>query len=445
VWNVLSAQDKSCAVIGVPMAYPVEEINGMMVGGFMTPSTNVPFTYPVDLQSTLVEKGYTPSMGYKDAGADKNAFLDRLVHTASIKYEETLKWLRNENWDCFITVLSEPDWVQHYLDRPEGDPMHEENEAAILRFFSLMDEYVGSFVQAAGPSAYVLVCSDHGFGHFVHRNVHVNSFLADQGYLTLKPSASASIRGSILSRIRNLARFPGWRFIRDRIPGKLKSGVLDAVTGEKDCVDWEETKAYFRHSSWIMGAVEFNRKAFSSKSSFQLARSNLLRELRELRDSRENRRVFREVHLREDVFVGPFAHRAPDIVCLFEEGYGGNDLTVAELFADIPLAGVPRASHRQNGVWLLSGPHIQAGLDVVLRLQDIAPLVYHLLNAKPQAGMDGEVPREIFEPGSFLHSRKCLEEDFSSRKRSYILPTEEEDAQSDSLVVDRLRSLGYLE
>jgi predicted AlkP superfamily phosphohydrolase/phosphomutase len=164
--------------------------------------------------------------------------------------------------------------------------------------------------------------------------------------------------------------------------------------------------------------------------------------LQDLADPRRGQRVFREVHLREEVFHGTYAEREPDIICLFAEGYGGVDLAANQLVVDIPLAGVPGGMHRQDGVWMLSGPDVQAGLRAHLDLQDVAPIIYHLLSVTVPHDMDGRVPAEIYKEETALSDRVCPTATFDL-DRAFVLPLE---AQQDSqTVMHRLRALGYVE
>src|SRR5947209_18867979 len=47
IWNILSEYGKQVLVINVPMTYPPEAVNGIMVSGYMTPSSDLNFTYPI--------------------------------------------------------------------------------------------------------------------------------------------------------------------------------------------------------------------------------------------------------------------------------------------------------------------------------------------------------------------------------------------------------------
>src|SRR5437868_15400238 len=53
IWNILSEYGKQVLVINVPVTYPPEPVNGIMVSGYLTPSTDVQFTYPASFRDEL--------------------------------------------------------------------------------------------------------------------------------------------------------------------------------------------------------------------------------------------------------------------------------------------------------------------------------------------------------------------------------------------------------
>ncbi len=448
IWNVLSHLGRRVAVVGVPKAYPVEEVNGMMVGGFMTPSAAVAFTYPPELQADIVARGYDPSMdlGFEKYG--KAGFLRALYHKSEIKFQQTVEWLRAEKWDCFMTVLSESDWVQHFLVRPEKNPEYHNNQELLLEYFAFMDRYIGELVASAGPDAYILIVSDHGFGRVVSHNVHVNRWLLDQGYLVLKNSRAVSLRHQLGSHIRSGARPPGWNVIKRCLPVikrclpmKIRQAGRALMQASADDIDWEKTVAHYHTKYNSVGCIRVWRERGASESAYQRVRTDIYAGIAALHDPRTGARLVDKVYLREELYSGPYVEREPDIIFLFADGYGGVDLLARSLVVDIP-EGAERVGHRFEGIWLLSGSDVHIGTRLDLDLQDVAPIVYHLLNAPMPREMDGRIPVEMFIDGSLLRERSpvYLTEDLEPRKFVGV----EADSNDDS-IVDRLRALGYVE
>src|ERR1700694_5612197 len=61
IWNILSEYGKRVVVLNVPLTYPPEAVNGIMVSGYMTPSSDTDFTYP----NSFKEELYRVVPGYK--------------------------------------------------------------------------------------------------------------------------------------------------------------------------------------------------------------------------------------------------------------------------------------------------------------------------------------------------------------------------------------------
>src|SRR5690349_1830658 len=53
LWDVLTRHGKRSIVIGVPGTYPPRPLNGVMVSCFLTPSTDVQYTYPPMLRTEI--------------------------------------------------------------------------------------------------------------------------------------------------------------------------------------------------------------------------------------------------------------------------------------------------------------------------------------------------------------------------------------------------------
>ena len=56
LWNLISEAGGQVGVVGVPVTYPPEEVNGFMISGFLAPSSKSDYTYPPSLRQELGEK-----------------------------------------------------------------------------------------------------------------------------------------------------------------------------------------------------------------------------------------------------------------------------------------------------------------------------------------------------------------------------------------------------
>ena len=53
LWHRLGNAGKKVFLLNVPLTYPPEAVNGIMVSGMLTPNTEVQFTYPDDVRDLL--------------------------------------------------------------------------------------------------------------------------------------------------------------------------------------------------------------------------------------------------------------------------------------------------------------------------------------------------------------------------------------------------------
>lgn len=442
IWNVLSHLEKRVAVVGVPLTYPPEQINGVMVSGFLTPSTENIFTFPPELSGELAEHGYRLHVTQGEYEyREKKRFLEDLYRSSSLKFDLVLRLLRQESWDCFIFVISETDWIQHFFDREEDDPEHQANEQIILEYFRYVDKFLAQMIALAGEDSYVVLMSDHGFGRFLKANVHLNTWLLDQGYLSVRKRLPTSMRHWLGSRLRSVAHLPGFRFLKKNMPLRVKAVSLQFTKVSRDDIDWQKTKAYFYNVFASTGCIRVNRGAFSEEHEYEEFRRELADALRNLEDPVRRCKLISEIYLREELYSGPHTHEEPDIIFLFEDGYGGQDTVAPSLVMDIPRGGAPGPGHRLDGIWALWGPGIRAGQKLNARIEDIAPTVYHLLNVSLPSGVDGQVLSQAFACDSGLN-REVRYVDYNISRHfvgNVVTPDEEK------LVLERLKNLGYMD
>ena len=88
---------------------------------------------------------------------------------------------------------------------------------------------------------------------------------------------------------------------------------------------------------------------------------------------------------------------------------------------------------------------VTAGLILAVAGQDVAPIIYHLLDVTIPSDMDGHVPVEVFKPGTALANRHIDPQDFEIGERTFILAEEMDQEGIDKELIGRLQDLGYIE
>ena len=185
-----------------------------------------------------------------------------------------------------------PDIIQHMFWR-YSDPQHplyekdatEEYKQKIRQWYKEMDAVLGKVLKEIGQGDILLVLSDHGFNTF-RRTVHLNTWLRQNGYLTLKYSAGGFGR-ELLSDI-----------------------------------DWQKTKAY----AIGFGAIYINQQGREGQGIVRAKEVQGLKEeiagkLAGWVDSKYNQPVVSRVYKREEIFWGPHVEQTPDLYVGFNIGY----------------------------------------------------------------------------------------------------------------------------
>ncbi len=148
------------------------------------------------------------TMPFKDREIDPKTFLEDIETTHALREKLLFAALERDDWRVLVDVESTPDRVQHmmYQFYDTGHPAYDAQVAAqtttyfgktitlsdaIPATYREMDRVVGKVMdEYVKPGDTLMVCADHGFQSF-RRQVHLNNWLAQEGFLTLRPGAKA--------------------------------------------------------------------------------------------------------------------------------------------------------------------------------------------------------------------------------------------------------------
>jgi predicted AlkP superfamily phosphohydrolase/phosphomutase len=239
LWDRLGAAGKASIVVGFPQSYPVRPIRGCLVSGMLTPSTEVPFTWPHALSEEVLR--WAP--GYQfDAtlhrGGDPERLADEVFAMTRARFGVFRELLRREPWTLAFLHEIGLDRLQHALwhalDAPESDGYRRLRE-----YHHLLDAEIGEILDMIPDGTAVCVASDHGAQRF-EGAFAINEWLIQEGYLVLddKPEPGTPLSPEIVDWSRTRAWADGgyagrlYLNIRDREPeGTLTaSGALRLQT-----------------------------------------------------------------------------------------------------------------------------------------------------------------------------------------------------------------------
>jgi predicted AlkP superfamily phosphohydrolase/phosphomutase len=435
LWNVLSDAGKRVCVLGVPATYPPEPVNGIMVSGWDSPvctAVDRSFVYPPDEYDAVKDWRFA-DFQETDIGPGWHAMaLERLLRGIATKERIARDLLAREPWDFFMAVFGESDTAAHHfwLFHDPKSPRHRPGfEHAIRDVYARLDQAVGTLVEGAGPDTTIGIVSDHGFGGSGTGVVHLNNWLAEHDHLRFAPERG----GGLLKRAALAAVPDAWK---GAIFRKFTSLAARAEGASRfSGIDWTHTHAWSEELNYFP-SVRINLRGrepqgLVTQQDYASYRRNLCAEL-------ESWSVIAHAWPREDIFDGPCADRAPDIVIEFalEDGYSPSCLRARggpafrRLRPEEYLGGKERGmtgNHRPVGVFALS----EAVNAQACSLLDVAPTVFAALGV---AGPPMEGRSLIRETATTAATTTA----YTPAARVY---SEAEAAA----VEERLRNLGYFE
>jgi predicted AlkP superfamily phosphohydrolase/phosphomutase len=433
LWDQLSPAH----VGNVPMTYPAHEIDGTMVAGMMTPSTEREFTHPPELQSEIERQipDYQISLDYPDYVDRLEEFPDAVDDMLS-KRRELMRLQMAEagdDWQLFFFVYTAPDRFQHLVW--EMDPL--------LEHYKRLDDILGEVIEYTDEhDADLYVVSDHGFGQ-INRLVYVNHILEREGYLfqqedegTRGALASLGISRDTITNTLNRVGISE-ELIVSTLPRRLIDSVAEQIPGDHALydVDYDRTVAFVHGAGncYINDAERFENGVVESNEIPQV-KAELVDVFESVTD--EDGTPVLDVFDGDELF--PTDDRSPDLVVNGKDGYDSRNTITNEPFGE---TGTYAASHRSTGIMLCRGPSIDSGATLRgARVVDVAPTLLHGIGEPIPENADGRVLFDAFDAGATPSTTKVERTSVSEGE------ADESDVEEDFTdVEDRLKGLGYME
>ncbi len=258
-----------------------------------------PVTYPADLGAEIVRD--IGAFWTKGLPCDTKAFDYRVINDeeyvkqAELVLDERMR-LFDHQWSqfsegLFYFYVSSTDQDAHMLWRnmDPTHPLHSEGDPRfagyILDMYQRMDELVGKVLPAVDDETLLLICSDHGFTQF-GRQFHLNTWLRDNGWLTLKPGAEK----------------------------KEETSVFD--------IDWSQTAAYGMGFNGLYLNLK-NREAQGIVEPNQAPGllAKLRSELEAVSDTDTGTRPVAKVYSRDELYSGEMTPMMPELLVGYTPGY----------------------------------------------------------------------------------------------------------------------------
>jgi predicted AlkP superfamily phosphohydrolase/phosphomutase len=399
IWYFLNKEGYRTGMMNIPMTYPPDDVDGFLISGFPYGTPEVPFTDPPELEAELGE--YPRDLfGESLPAGHEGELLQQFRHTADRHTEVAKQLLTGKDWNLFWVVFTGTDKVQHFYwkysdpQHPRYDPAGAERYGnAIREMYARLDQSIGELVELAGPETDVIVMSDHGFGP-IYRELRLSNWLQEEGYFSPAPA--------------------GQRPWMEAYPPGPFSGLLRVAREDRD----------------YLGQVPPGEPT-------EAVKDRLVEDLEALRDPETGEPVVESIYRSEDIFHGPYADNAPDVVFVERpEFFVGRMLK-----GDAEMFGLPSYTfsgfHRPTGVLFAAGPRIarRSGRPSYSIL-DIAPTLYWLFDVAQPEDLDGEVPTSLVNADSLAARPPAFGD------QQAVIPPE--DVEESEVGRQALESLGYV-
>ena len=457
IWNLLSDRDMRVGVVSVPMTYPPEKVNGVMVTDMMTPNAQVQYTYPPELKQVLLDKvgPFVITPGEGENPSQPLTYLDKVREDVKGSADYALYLLRQEPYDFFMYVFGITDILQHqfwYLIDADPKTLNESDRAIrekVIAIFEQVDDGVGEMLAQADENTTVVLMSDHGFGP-MKGFMHVNNFLLERSYLVLKKGAMSSLkramfRAGVTPQNVHLTLKALELDLRRRVNRGRAYGMLRRFFLSFDDVDWDRTRAF---ALGHIGQIYINVKGrqpngvVNPGAEYEKLRDEIRTELLKLKHPDTGEQLIARVLNREEIYHGDLLDNTPDLLLLPADfkylAFGESEFASNKLVG--PTLG-HTGHHRLEGVGALSGPHIHAGAEIQnASLIDLAPTILYALGLPIPPDMDGRVLTEAFD-ADFVN-QTALNYDTANAVRTDFGGTYSDEEEEE--VTQRLADLGYI-
>jgi predicted AlkP superfamily phosphohydrolase/phosphomutase len=459
MWHYLNEAGFRVGVLNLPMSYPVEQVNGFMVSGWMTPYAATDYIHPpelaLELEQAIGDYRIYPTETFSEGR--QASFLKASYELLEMRTRTAVHLARTKPWDVFVSVFFDTDrflhQLWHYLESDHSWRTDSEDKEWVVRdYFKKVDDSIARLLECADEDTQVIVLSDHGMGR-ANNFIVLNNWLLETGLLRLKRDPWTRLKelmfrsGFTLRNVHQLADRLGFARQAEYVAGYFVDHLLKLAFLSFLDVDWANSKAYSfgRH----LGSIYINVKGREPQgivepgAEYEAVRNEVERLAYDFTDPRTGKKLIGQVLRREEIYSGPHFEQAPDLILTPKEPsdifFGladfGHRATVSTVYR---YSGM----HRDYGMLVMHGPGMRQGGQISgAVIQDIAPTILHIMGLPVPSDMDGRVLEDAFKEG-YMEAYPLKMVDASAAKGDS--PEVGYTAEGEKEILERLRGLGYM-
>lgn len=343
IWQLASDAGRRSVAINVPLSFPPQSINGVVISDFLAPSLGKA-VYPTTLLPTLETIGYRIDTDPWAARQSLDVFAEDFKITAEKRAEAVLHLMDAEAWEFFMVVFMETDRLHHFMWQymETNDPVYGPKFTAAYR---QMDEIAGRIIAKLRDDDELIIMSDHGFTTLM-KEVYLNVWLEQEDHLKFLPEKEKGLE-SLAPGTRAFSLDPGRIYVN--LEGREPGGTVP-------------------------------------RGEFETVLSELESGLRSLRDPETGAMIVKDVYRADDIYRGPHRDRAPDLLAMPHDGYDiKGTFESSELTGRGKLVGMHKYD---NATFFVRNHRISVDHASV---HDVLPTACQLLHMECPENLDGRV------------------------------------------------------
>jgi predicted AlkP superfamily phosphohydrolase/phosphomutase len=292
-------------IINVPSTYPVREIKGVIISGFVSVDFEKS-VYPKSLIPQLKDLDYRLDVDSQKAHSSMELFLADLDKTLDARIETYRYLWQTQNWQTFMLVFTGTDRLMHFLWDAYEDEHHKYHDL-FLEHFKKIDRAVGEIAGRITDDDLLVMHSDHGFEK-LQNDVYIGYLLIQNGFLQFKQDQDIALN-NICHGTKAFVMDPARIYLN--LKGKFPCGTVEQSEAEE-----------------VLNQLD------SLFSSLEI----------------DGKKVIRDIYRKEQIYSGPYLDDAPDMVLVGNEGFNLKANFKAEKLSD---KGIFSGKHTQDTAFLL--------------------------------------------------------------------------------------------
>jgi len=349
VWDYLGRTGKQSWLVSVPPSFPPMQVNGGVIGCFLSPSTQSKYTYPESLREEIARVAPNYMVDVPNFRTDDKQWLLGKIYEMTEDHFKVIRHLLKEKpWDLLMAVEIGVDRLHHgfWKYHDAAHPKHEPGNPfvnSIHDYYVWLDKQIGALLELIDDDTSVMVFSDHG-AQKMDGGVVINEWLTNEGYLVLEEEPN---------------------------------GIVPL---EKVKVNWWKTRAW--GSGGYYGRIFLNvagrePQGAIPQGDYEKMRDELIARISAIPDDKGKPMATR-VHKPQQIYRAT-KNIPPDLIVIFGDLYwravGSLGLNALHTFEND--TGPDDANHAQMGMFIYCDPRRNLGGRELkgLQLYDIAPTV----------------------------------------------------------------------